>query len=467
MRILLVTSFYPPYVIGGWEQVVEECNTALKAAGHVTHVLTSTHGLQGPAEEPGVDRVLHLEADLDHYNPASLLTYRNRVEANLQATRDAIDHFKPDIVFVHIMWNLTRGIPWLAEKMCPGRVMYYVADHWPCVPDPHEEYWNDHAARPVRRLVKKLLGPIALRWIRRWNRGFDLEFRRVLCVSHAIRNELIEKAGLDPVHLHVVYNGIEIDRFYRHCSAARPLGRTLSLLFAGSLVWHKGVHTAIEAMNLLRKSGQADGIRLTIIGSGHPDYERQLHESVSQHQLEHDVEFHPRMRREELADLLPKFDALVFPSTWEEPLARMTQEAMAAGLVVIGTPTGGTREILKEGETGLTFRPGDAEGLARQILRLRANPSLHTRLARQGQALILEKCDLRRMNAEIEAHLESHLAQAKSGGRRVFVGGYRAASAAYFRGARRIRRATTAWENRVVTAPTRRAPLKNTALAAL
>ncbi len=415
MRILLITSFYPPYVIGGWEQVVEECNTALQAGSHVTHVLTSTHGLEGPAHEPGVDRVLSLEADLDHYNPASLLTYGKRLEKNLQATRDVLDRFKPDLVFVHIMWNLTRGIPWLAEKMCPGRVIYYVADHWPCVADPHEEYWKEHAARPVRHFAKQLLAPLALRWIKRCNRDFQLEFGRVLCVSHAIRNELVEKAGLNPANLHVVYNGIEIERFYRSCSNDRPLDRSLSLLFAGSIIWHKGVHTAIEAMHILRKSGRAAGIHLTIVGSGHPDYERQLHESVRRYELEQDVDFRPRVSREELADLLPKFDVLVFPSTWEEPLARMTQEAMAAGLVVIGTPTGGTREILREGETGLTFRPGNAEGLARQVLRLRANPAWYAKLARQGQALIIEKCDLRRMNAQIEAHLESHLAHARAG----------------------------------------------------
>lgn len=416
MRILFITTFYPPHIVGGWEQVVEECNLALQANSHVTHVLTSTHGLQSPAHEPAVDRVLSLEADLEHYNPASLLTYRRRVGENLQATREVIQRFKPDVVFVHIMWNLTRGIPWLAEQMCPGRVMYYVADHWPCVATPHEKYWRDQPSRPARAFVKRWLGKVALDWINQCNRSFQLEFRRVLCVSHAIRNELIEKAGLAPANLHVVYNGIEIERFYRSCSAAHRPGGTLSLLYAGSLVWHKGVHTAIEAMNVLRKSGAASEIRLTIIGSGHPDYERELRELARRHGLEDHVEFRPRVHRDEMADLLPTFDVLVFPSTWEEPLARMTQEAMASGLVVIGTPTGGTREILRDGETGLTFRPGDAEDLARQILRLRANPSLYSRLARQGQALIVEKCDLRRMNAEIESHLESYAAGVRASG---------------------------------------------------
>lgn len=49
-------------------------------------------------------------------------------------------------------------------------------------------------------------------------------------------------------------------------------------------------------------------------------------------------------------------------------------EGMATGLPVIGALTGGTGEILVEGETGLTFAAGDSEGLARQIRRLAEEP---------------------------------------------------------------------------------------------
>ncbi|RPJ56932.1 MAG: glycosyltransferase family 1 protein [Acidobacteria bacterium] len=406
MRILFITTFYPPYVVGGWEQNIEETNAALQARSHVTHVLTSVHGVQGPSREKGVDRLLTLEADLAHYQPLSLMTYRRRLNRNLQVTRKVIERFNPDVVYVNIMWNLTRGIPALAEKLCPGRVAYFMSDHWPCVPDPHEEYWQQKAARPIRDVFKRLLSPVALRWVRRLNRDFQLEFRRVLCVSHAIRNEMIERARLHPDNLHVVYNGVDIDRFYRECSTARVPQDRLALLFAGSLVWHKGVHTAVEAMHILKQSGKLTGVHLTIVGSGHPDYERRLREMVKEYALDAAIEFRPRMNRDDIPDLLPKFHALIFPSTWEEPLARMTQEAMVSGLVVIATATGGTGEIVIEGETGLTFPAGDAEALAAQIQRLHGNPGLYLNLARQGQALIVEKCDLRRMNAEIEAHLK-------------------------------------------------------------
>jgi hypothetical protein len=68
-------------------------------------------------------------------------------------------------------------------------------------------------------------------------------------------------------------------------------------------------------------------------------------------------------------------------------------------------PTGGTMEILRHGENGLTFTPEDAEGLADQIDRLRTDPDLYDRLAQSGRKTVLEKFTLELMVNEIEAFL--------------------------------------------------------------
>jgi glycogen synthase len=103
---------------------------------------------------------------------------------------------------------------------------------------------------------------------------------------------------------------------------------------------------------------------------------------------------------------LQQFDILIFPSIYEEPLARMTQEAMVSGLVVIGTTTGGTKEILRDGETGFTFAPEDADGLARQVTRLILDPDLCYRVAEAGRQTVLENFTLDKMVKEIEVYLQ-------------------------------------------------------------
>ena len=293
-------------MVGGWEQLVEDLNLGLRRRGHETAVLTTNHGL--PAGQPaidaaaGIDRSLFLESSLQYYQPADMFTYKRRTQHNLASTRAAIERFRPDVVFVHIMWNLSRGIPWLAEQLLPGRVVYYVADHWAYSPDPHEAYWHDAAGDPLRRTLKRMIAPLPLRIVAQDRSRFQLAFAKVLCVSEAIRRAMLADLPLDPQNVVVVYNGIDLDAFsYRprfgagtaDRSADRSAGRQtgLRLLYAGSLVPHKGVHVAIDAMGELARQGPLKGLHLTIVGSGRPDYEAHLHQAVADQGLQDWVRF--------------------------------------------------------------------------------------------------------------------------------------------------------------------------------
>lgn len=425
MRILFISAFYPPHVIGGWEQLVEELNDGLRRRGHITHVLTSTHGLSGaPAleaadarGETGVERALLLESNLQFYQPAAMFSYRRRTQHNLDVTRAAIERFRPDVVFVHIMWNLSPGIPWQAEQLAPGRVVYYVADHWAYSPDPHEAYWRDPASNPLRRAFKGLIAPLPLSIVRQDRKRFQLAFSRVLCVSAAIRKAMLDNVpGLHPQRVEVVYNGIDLAAFPFQQRATGGPKRGLRLLYAGSLVPHKGVHTAVGAMQELARQGALrpgaeDAPHLTIVGAGRPDYEASLRQAVQEGGLQDYVRFAGRVPRHEMPACLAAHDVLVFPSEWPEPLARMMQEAMASGAVVIGTTTGGSGELLVEGETGLVFAPRDAATLAAQIRRLQAEPALFERLAAAARRQVEEHFSFERMLDQVEGVLVDTAAQ--------------------------------------------------------
>ena len=416
MRILFISAFYPPHVIGGWEQLVEELNDGLRRRGHTTHVLTSTHGVAGAAQaEDGVERTLLLESNLQFYQPAAMFSYRQRTQHNLDATRATIEGFQPDVIFVHIMWNLSRGVPWQAEQLARGRVVYYVADHWAYSPDPHEAYWRDPAGDPLRRTLKRLIAPLPLSVVRQDRKRFQLAFDRVLCVSAAIRQSMLDHLPeLRPQRVEVVYNGIDLAAFpfQRRVNGGVQGGlrRGLRLLYAGSLVPHKGVHTAIGAMQELVRQGAVvpgaeDAPQLTVVGSGRPDYEAALRKAVQESGLQECVHFAGRVPRDKMPACLAAHDVLVFPSEWPEPLARMMQEAMASGAVVIGTVTGGSGELLVDGETGLVFAPRDAAALAAQIRRLQAEPALVDRLAAAARQRVEEHFGFERMLDQVEGIL--------------------------------------------------------------
>lgn len=256
------------------------------------------------------------------------------------------------------------------------------------------------------QIPKQVLGKVALSMLAGEGKT-DLKLEHAICVSARVR-ELLVESGLPLQSASIIRGGTDVQRFLNGSERTRASGR-LELLYAGQLVRHKGVHTAIEAMSGLAGTWTIDQIHLTLVGSGHPDYEALLRDLVNRWHLHDYVTFHEPVSRDQMPALLRQFDVLVFPSIYEEPLARMTQEAMASGMVVVGTTTGGTGEILKEGETGFTFVPEDANGLAEQVTRLILDPDLRCRLARAGRQTVLENFTLDKMVKEIDAYLVSCL----------------------------------------------------------
>jgi glycosyltransferase involved in cell wall biosynthesis len=112
-----------------------------------------------------------------------------------------------------------------------------------------------------------------------------------------------------------------------------------------------------------------------------------------------------------MPSVFAEHEVLLFPSIWPEPLARIIQEAMACELVVIGTATGGTNEILSEGENGLIFEVGNSAMLAEKINLIMSEPSLREKLAQAARKTVEERFSLNRMVTEIEESFHQILSQ--------------------------------------------------------
>jgi glycosyltransferase involved in cell wall biosynthesis len=408
MRILFVSNMFPPFGRGGYEQWCEEVAVSLNSRGHAIAILTSrpggaTNGVDTARPFP-VYRLLHtqVEGGLAETTLRLLREPHRHEDENLAQTRRVLDEFRPDVAMIWGMWNIDRSVPQQIEERLGSNVTYYFCDYWPSLPSAYIQRLQEPARRPKMQQFKSLVSRYFMPRLAE-SPAVPLRLEHPICVSRAVRDILVAR-GVEVAHAKIVYGGTTVEEYAalpprQEASRGRD-GAPLRLLYMGRLERIKGVHTVVRAMRSVDVPTTLD-----ILGAGDPDYQLELQAMVREYALEERVEFLGAAQRTEVPQVLSAHDVLLFSSEWEEPFARSILEAMAAGLVVIGTTTGGTGEILVEGETGLTFRPGDAEQLAAQICRLGHDGALRRTFSETGSRLIRQYYTLGRMVDELEAEL--------------------------------------------------------------
>ena len=409
MRLLFISNLYPPLELGGYEQWCQEVAGGFRARGHDVQILTSNYRANELTSwETNVHRRLHLQADIHHYEPLHFLTrFQEEEAANKAALQQVIGAFRPDLILVWGMWNLSPSVAYWAEVLMPDRVAYFISSYWPADVDMHLQYWQLPANHVLGKWVKRPLRALANRQLQQNNYPPHLQFQHVRCCSHYVRDTLLQQDKI-PTSAEVLLGGIDPTPFMRPSKPSQTNGNhKLRLLFAGRLVEDKGVNTAVEALGLLRQQNQAADLELTILGGGHPGYEALLHDLAAENQVTAHIKFCPQVPRAEIPNWMEGHDVFLFTSIWPEPMARVVMEAMAAGLLVIGSEVGGQTEMLVNEVNSLTFFPEDARQLSQQILRLQQNPALLPKLAQAGQQLVLKQFTLVRMINDMEAWLKS------------------------------------------------------------
>jgi glycosyltransferase involved in cell wall biosynthesis len=165
------------------------------------------------------------------------------------------------------------------------------------------------------------------------------------------------------------------------------------------------VDVALKAMKQVLFEKGITTVQLSLAGAGSEDYLKRLQYMVARDGLVDHIKFLGYLPPEEMPRLMSKYDAILVPSTWEEPFARVVLEGMAAGLVVVATPMGGSKEILRHGENGLLVKPGDAIDLAEKIETLAGSTQLRRDLSAAGRKTVQEDFTFDRMIDKIESYL--------------------------------------------------------------
>jgi len=179
----------------------------------------------------------------------------------------------------------------------------------------------------------------------------------------------------------IIYNGIDIDRFRPNLDK-KTTENFIITPGASRITKRKGLDYLIRAVaSLLSKYPQ---IILKIMGEGNE--KENLIALTAELKIEKNVQFLGRIAREKTAQYYQEANVFVLPS-FNEGMSNAMLEALAVGLPLIATETGGTKELIKENKNGFTILMGDSFDLAEKIEKLIKDQALCIQMGQESRKL--------------------------------------------------------------------------------
>jgi len=151
----------------------------------------------------------------------------------------------------------------------------------------------------------------------------------------------------------------------------------LRILFLGNIIYRKGLHTLLRAVESLKSK-----VKVDMVGGldAEPRYAEEMRRFIATHSLSSTVTFHGPLDNEPLIQMYRQAHVMVVPSSYEG-FGIVYLEGMGFGLPGIGTTAGAASEIITHGEDGYLIQPDDSETLSGFINKLASNRELLLKLS--------------------------------------------------------------------------------------
>jgi glycosyltransferase involved in cell wall biosynthesis len=195
----------------------------------------------------------------------------------------------------------------------------------------------------------------------------------------------LDAYGVGPRRGRVVRNGFDPDR-WGLCQNGHPAERPTTVVMTARMHRAKDYRCFLDAARVL-STEDPDGWRFLAVGSGE---ERAALLSEYRDLLDLGVVAFPDAGTEVLTLVRQAHIGVLLTDSLfaREGLSNSIMEYMACGLPVVCTDSGGNRELVVEGETGVLVPPGEPDAVIRGLRLLREDRDLANRMGRAGQERI-------------------------------------------------------------------------------
>jgi glycosyltransferase involved in cell wall biosynthesis len=231
--------------------------------------------------------------------------------------------------------------------------------------------------------------------------------KRVFVITDALRREMALR-GVPSDRMIVLPNGVHTDHFaprHRDPGLEQELdlvGKTV-IGYTGGLTFYEGLEVLLHAVATLKR--RRDEFRVLLVGDG--PYEQKLFDLSARLGLGDVVIFTGRLPHTMVPRYLSLIDIAPFPRL-PLPICELISpmkplESMAMGKAVVVSSVAALTEIVHDGRSGLVFRKGDSEHLARTLERLLDSSELRVSLGEQAREWVVAERDWSKIVGIIEA----------------------------------------------------------------
>ncbi|MEO1441795.1 MAG: glycosyltransferase family 4 protein, partial [Chloroflexota bacterium] len=196
--------------------------------------------------------------------------------------------------------------------------------------------------------------------------------------SYELRNLALEFRPNDDIE--VIPNGVDLQRFSITDLENRPPDAPLTVLSVARLVERKGTGDLLNAFQRVRDHHA--NAKLLLVGRG--DKEKQFRQQASELGLEDMVEFRGAVPHHDIPAVYNEADVFVLPSL-NEGMSNAVLEAMASGLPVVTTYTGGTAELLRG--NGMIIPKQSPDAIAKSVNELLADRALRVQMGKRSREI--------------------------------------------------------------------------------
>lgn len=350
-----------------------------RALGWETHHLTSEKQIHCNVLEEDVDG-LHFYRTPAHEGLLKRLPALNPLgvmQSLERRLREVAAIVKPDILHAHS--PVLTALPALRVGRALGiPVVYEVRAFW-------EDAAADHGTAREGSLRYRLTRALE-----------TYAFRRVDAVTticEGLRADIVAR-GIPAGKVTVIPNAVDIEKFPLGNPPDETLKASLGLQgkrvlgFLGSFYAYEGLDLLLDALPAILQ--QMPDVRVLLVGGG--PQEANLKHQAQQLGIGDKVVFSGRIAHDQVNRYYDLVDLLVYARRSMRLTELVTPlkplEAMAQGKIFIASDVGGHKELIRDGETGVLFRAGDAADLAGKAQNLLASPDQWPRLRAAGRTFV-------------------------------------------------------------------------------